>query len=80
MGHRAATQTRPNIDALRDQGLASTLSMGPAMLANRAPKHMFIRTTLTEGKLAGLVGTNGMPQLSVGGSKRRQIHLLERSQ
>ena len=80
VGHRAATRAEPNLGTLRYQGIAFALPMGPALLATHAPKRMFVRTTLARGNLAGLVGINGVPQLSVGGSNRRQTHLLERSQ
>ena len=50
--------------------------MSPEMLADPRPKNMFVRTTHPRGNLARPVGVNGVPQLSVGSSNRRQTHLL----
>ena len=73
-------QNGRNLGPLRNRGFSPGLSVGPAMLTDRAPQDVLIRTARPKGHLAVLVALNGVPQLSVGGSNRRQTYLLRGGQ
>ena len=75
---RATARTWADLAALGDRYLSSSLPVGSAMLASHSPEHLAIPPTHSKGNLARLVSINGVPQLSGGGSIRRQTHVTRR--
>ena len=78
LGSRATSQTKVDLGPLGHQGLAPSLTMGPAVLTSHAPQGMSLRSARPKCHLATLVGVHGAA--SVGGSDRGQAHLFVGSQ